>query len=132
MQCYINYHHPTTLPQPCEPGPAQIQVIHLKTNRHLDQTSQNIEFACRLLTVGADEGLTEEQTIPLPASMHLTDSTISGLISIYPNIELAIFKIVSFWREQFSLDVTTMLMKLISRFWTNVQARRQSIGPLTR
>ena len=108
-------------------------VIHLKTNMHLDQTPENIKFACQLLTVGAGEGLTEEQTISLPASIHLTDSTLSGLIRyIYPNIELAIFKIVSFWREQFSLDITTMLMKSISRFWTNFQARRQSIGALTR
>ena len=54
----------------------------------LDQTPENIEFACWLLTVGAGEGLTDDCTITLPASMHLANNSLSELIEyIYPNIQ---------------------------------------------
>ncbi len=59
----------------------------------LDQTPENIEFAHWLLTVGAGKGLTKDQTISLPASMHLADSSLSGLIRyIYLNITAGNFQ----------------------------------------
>ncbi len=59
----------------------------------LDQTPENVEFAHWLLTVGAGEGLTEDRTISLPASMCLADSSLSGLIRyIYPNIAAGNFQ----------------------------------------
>ncbi len=70
-----------------------IEVIHLKKNMRLDQTPENVEFACWLLTVGAGEGLTEDRTISLPASMRLADSSLSGLIRyIYSNITAGNFQ----------------------------------------
>ena len=70
-----------------------IEVIHLKKNMRLDQTPENVEFAPWLLTVGAGEGLTEDRTISLPASMCLADSSLSGLIRyIYPNITAGNFQ----------------------------------------
>ena len=59
----------------------------------LDQTPDNVKFADWLLTVGAGEGLTEDQTISLPASMCLSDFSLPGLIRyIYPNIQTGHFQ----------------------------------------
>ncbi|SJL16939.1 uncharacterized protein ARMOST_20473 [Armillaria ostoyae] len=70
-----------------------IKVIHLKKNMHLDQTSENVEFARWLLTVGSGEGLTDDRIITLPASMHLANNSLSELIKyIYPNIQAGHFQ----------------------------------------
>ncbi len=70
-----------------------IEVIHLKKNMHLDQTPENVEFAHWLLTVGAGEGLTDDRTITLPASIHLANNSLSELIKyIYPNIQAGHFQ----------------------------------------
>ncbi len=59
----------------------------------LDQTPENVEFAHWLLTVGAGEGLTEDQPISLPASMCLADSSLSEFIRyIYRNITAGNFQ----------------------------------------
>ncbi len=60
---------------------------------HLDQTPENVEFAHWLLTVGAGEGLTDDHTITLPASMCLANNSLSELIKyIYPNIQAGHFQ----------------------------------------
>ncbi len=60
---------------------------------HLDQTPENVEFAHWLLTVGAGEGLTDDRTITLPASMRLANNSLSELIKyIYPNIQAGHFQ----------------------------------------
>ena len=59
----------------------------------LDQTPENVEFAHWLLTVGTGEGLTNDRTITLPASMCLTNNSLSELIKyIYPNIQAGHFQ----------------------------------------
>ncbi len=59
----------------------------------LDQTPENVEFARWLLTVGAGEGLTDDCTITLPASMRLANNSLSELIQyIYPNIQAGHFQ----------------------------------------
>ncbi len=59
----------------------------------LDQTPENIQFACWLLTIDAGEGLTNDHTITLPASMDLANNLLSELIKyIYPNIQAGHFQ----------------------------------------
>ncbi len=70
-----------------------IEVIHLKKNMRLDQTPENVEVARWLLTVGAGEGLTDDRTITLPASMWMANNSLSELIKyIYPNIQAGHFQ----------------------------------------
>ncbi len=63
---------------------------------HLDQTPENVEFShwlLTVLTVGAGEGLTNDHTITLPASVCLANNSLSELIKyIYPNIQAGHFQ----------------------------------------